>query len=86
MLTKYLLGVEISEISIRLGFLVENDRTNIVDAASVGAICTLSVVEFKRLAATSRWSRGRVLAVRSINARKPTAGRAGMEAPTPSQL
>ena len=38
MLTKYLPGVEISEISRRLGFFVENGRTNIVDAASVGAI------------------------------------------------
>ena len=38
MLTKYLLGVKISEISRRLGFFVENGRTNIVDAASVGVI------------------------------------------------
>ena len=37
MLTKYLPGVKISEISRRLGF-VENGRTNIVDAASVGAL------------------------------------------------
>ena len=38
MLTKYLPGVKISEISRRLGFFVENGRTNIVDAASVGVI------------------------------------------------
>ena len=38
MLTKCLPGVKISEISRRLGFFVENGRTNIVDAASVGAI------------------------------------------------
>ena len=38
MLTKYLPGVTILEISRRLGFVVENGRTNIVDAASVGVI------------------------------------------------
>ena len=38
MLTKYLPGVKISEISRRLGFFVEDGRTNIVDAASVGVI------------------------------------------------
>ena len=38
MLTKYLPRVKISEISRRLGFFVENGRTNIVDVASVGAL------------------------------------------------
>ena len=38
MLTKYLLGVKIAEISRKLGFFVENGRTNIVDAASVGVV------------------------------------------------
>ena len=71
LLTKYLPGVKVAEISRSPGFFFEGGRSDIADSAYVGAV-----------SAMGRWSRGGVSAALTVIARKLTASRAGEGKPT----